>query len=121
MDTKTLDIEPALVNDEQLMNDLEILSKTFETKLVALKAAHELAQQKLLSEARLRHSIPLDVTALMFKAAEGSKKNELFQQAIKDASHLSVMKGISGKSKGNTHLRSHSDPPKSLSYCKEEE
>eukprot|EP00547_Thalassionema_nitzschioides_P010287 CAMPEP_0194229846 /NCGR_PEP_ID=MMETSP0156-20130528/44099_1 /TAXON_ID=33649 /ORGANISM="Thalassionema nitzschioides, Strain L26-B" /LENGTH=538 /DNA_ID=CAMNT_0038962409 /DNA_START=869 /DNA_END=2485 /DNA_ORIENTATION=- len=118
---KTLEIDPSLANDERLMNDLETLSKTFETKVAALKAAHELAQQKLLSEARLRHAIPLDVTALMLKAAEGSKKNELFQQAVKDASHLSVMKGIAGKPKENKHWRSHSDPPKSLLYQYKEE
>lgn len=119
-ETKQIDIDPALEGDEQLMNDLDALSKAFETKLAALKAAHELAQQKLLAEARLRHAVPLDVTALMLKAAEGSEKNELFKQAVKDASHLSVMKGIVAKPKESKHVRSQSEPPKS-SYLKEEE
>merc|ERR1712038_1897436 len=71
---KQIQLEPSIANDKRLRDELEKLSKTFEAKLTTLQAAHELAQQKLIAEAKLRNSVPLDVSFLMQKAAERSDK-----------------------------------------------
>ena len=86
-----IDIEPALVNDERFQADLTTLAKTFETKLAALRAAHELAQQKLIADARLRNHMPMDVRDLMDKAAERNQKDKASRNAMKDAAHLTVI------------------------------
>jgi hypothetical protein len=59
---------------------MEKLSRAFETKLAGLKAAHELAQQQLIAEADLRHSI--------------HTTDQASKRAMQDASQLSVMQGI---------------------------
>mmetsp|Transcript_18982 Transcript_18982/g.23351 ORF Transcript_18982/g.23351 Transcript_18982/m.23351 type:complete len:517 (-) Transcript_18982:312-1862(-) len=51
---KALDIDPSIANDKLLRDELEKLSKTFESKLSTLQSAHELAQQKLIAAAKLR-------------------------------------------------------------------
>lgn len=86
-----IDIEPALANDERFQTDLTTLAKTFETKLAALRAAHELAQQKLIADARLRNHMPMDVRDLMDKAAERNQKDKASRSAMKDAAHLTVI------------------------------
>jgi len=86
-----IDIEPALANDEHFLADLSTLAKTFETKLAALRAAHELAQQKLIADARLRNHMPMDVRDLMEKAADRNVKDKESQNAMKDAEHLTVI------------------------------
>lgn len=88
-----LDIEPQLAQDEQFQADLRILARTFQTKLGALRAAHELAQQKLIADARLRNQLPMDVRDLMEKAAERNEKDLASKQAMKEAAHLDVIKG----------------------------
>lgn len=86
-----IDIEPGLLNDERFRTDLSTLAKTFETKLAALRAAHELAQQKLIADARLRNHMPMDVRDLMDKAAERNQKDKASRSAMKDAAHLTVI------------------------------
>jgi len=115
--TKTLEIDPSLAGDEQLFSELEALNTTFETKLADLKAAHELAQQKLINEAKLRNSMPLDVSLLMEKAYERNKKYQISRRAMHDASHLSFMKGVQLPPTGvkGRHKRLSSSPPSSLS------
>lgn len=88
-----LDIEPALAQDERFQADLRALAKAFETKLAALRAAHELAQQKLIADARLRKHMPMDVRDLMDKAAERNQKEKASKQAMQESSHLTVIQG----------------------------
>lgn len=88
-----LDIEPELAEDERFQADLRVLAKAFETKLAALRAAHELAQQKLIADARLRKHMPMDVRDLMDKAAERNEKEKASKQAMQESSHLTVIQG----------------------------
>lgn len=88
-----IDVEPALGRDERFQADLRALAKTFETKLAALRAAHELAQQKLIADARLRNHMPMDVRDLMDKAAERNQKEQASRHAMKESSHLTVIQG----------------------------
>eukprot|EP00934_Nitzschia_sp_Nitz4_P005011 Nitzschia sp. Nitz4//scaffold1_size375055//320138//322530//NITZ4_000330-RA/size375055-snap-gene-0.272-mRNA-1//-1//CDS//3329541207//5001//frame0 len=89
-----IDIDPALSGDQAFLSDLEKLSRAFETKLGALRAAHEMAQQKLIAEARMRNSLPMDVRDLMDKAAERNAKEKENHQAMEDAKDVSVIQGI---------------------------
>jgi serine/threonine protein kinase len=91
---KSLEIDPALAKDQIFHQEMEKLSRAFETKLAALKSAHELAQQKLIAEAKLRNAVPFDVSSLMAKAAERNVKDLESRKAIQDAADLSVMKGV---------------------------
>jgi hypothetical protein len=90
----SIDVDPALANDEKFRMDLEKLSKAFETRLAALRSAHELAQQKLIAEARLRNNVPMDVRNLMQKAAERSEREKENRKALDEAADVSVMKGV---------------------------
>mmetsp|Transcript_39400 Transcript_39400/g.92009 ORF Transcript_39400/g.92009 Transcript_39400/m.92009 type:complete len:292 (-) Transcript_39400:245-1120(-) len=67
-----VDLDPELERDPLLKEELEKLAKTHDQKLSELRAAHDLAYEQLIAEAKLRNSRPIDVTALMFKAAERS-------------------------------------------------
>lgn len=89
-----VDVDPILSNDRQFHKDLERLSRAFETKLVALRAAHEMAQQKLIAEARMRNQLPLDVRDLMFKAAERGEKEKDNRKALDAASDLPMLQNI---------------------------
>eukprot|EP00980_Cylindrotheca_fusiformis_P018504 scaffold6124_cov122-Cylindrotheca_fusiformis.AAC.23 len=89
-----VDIDPGLVNDEKFRMDLEKLSRAFETRLAELRSAHELAQQKLIAEARLRNDVPMDVRDLMRKAAERNERERDNRRALADAADVSVMKGL---------------------------
>ncbi len=91
---KRLEIEPSLANDKVLRDELERLSKTFESKLSTLQAAHEVAQQKLIAEAKLRNSVPLDVSYLMKKAAERSDKERESRVVIQQSAHCSFMPDV---------------------------
>lgn len=91
---KRLEIEPVLANDKVLRDELEQLSKTFESKLSTLQAAHEVAQQKLIAGAKLRNSIPLDVSYLMKKAAERSDKERESREVIQQSAHCSFMPDV---------------------------
>lgn len=92
--SKQLEIEPSLLNDGLFMEELEKLSKTFESKLQTLQAAHELAQQQLIAEAKLRNQIPLDFTSLMYKAAERSHAERESRQVLEDAASCSFMEDV---------------------------
>uniref|UniRef100_A0A7S3LK98 non-specific serine/threonine protein kinase n=1 Tax=Amphora coffeiformis TaxID=265554 RepID=A0A7S3LK98_9STRA len=89
-----IDLEPDLANDKRLQEDLQKLSKTFETSLASLQAAHEVAQQKLIAEARLRNHTPLDVSALMEKAAFQCSSEESAHKAMKDAVSVPAIRSI---------------------------
>ena len=89
-----LEVVPAVANDKLFRVEMEKLSRAFETKLTGLKAAHELAQQQLIAEADLRHSIPLDISSLMAKAAARNTTGQASKKAMQDASQLSVMQGV---------------------------
>lgn len=91
---KQIEIEPSLAKDKTLRDELEKLSKTFESKLGTLQAAHELAQQKLIAAAKLRNSVPLDVSYLMKKAAERSDKERETREVIRNSAHCSFMPGV---------------------------
>jgi serine/threonine protein kinase len=88
------DVDPALAHDKKFLSDLEKLSRAFETKLVALRSAHELTQQKLIAEARIRNQLPMDVRDLMERAAERSVKEKDSRRAMEEAADVSVIKGV---------------------------
>ena len=90
-----IDIEPALANDKQFIRDLGRLSKAFETRLKALRTAHELCQQRLIAEARSRNELPMDVSNLMHKAAERHVREQENRKALDEASDLSVIQNVS--------------------------
>ncbi len=87
-------IDPALTHDKRFLGDLEKLSRAFETKLGALRSAHELAQQKLIAEARMRNALPMDVRDLMEKAAERNVKEHENRRAMEDAKDIGVLQGV---------------------------
>ncbi|GAH17373.1 unnamed protein product, partial [marine sediment metagenome] len=83
-----------LANDEVFMNELERMSKTFESKLATLRAAHELAQQQLIADAQIRNMVPLDFSNLMKKAAERSHSEIETRNVIKESAHCSFIPGV---------------------------
>jgi hypothetical protein len=87
-------LEPSLLNDMVFQEELKKLARTFETRLEALRVAHELAQEKLVTEARLRNSMPLDVNDLMEKAAERNVKEKESRKALQEAADTSVLQGF---------------------------
>ena len=91
---KRLQIEPSLAGDTILRDELDKLSRTFEAKLATLQAAHELAQQQLIADAKLRNSVPLDVSVLMRKAAERSDKERESREVFQSSMHCSFMPGV---------------------------
>ena len=91
---KPLEVEPALAKDPVFREELDKLSKTFESKLQTLRVAHELAQQQLIAEAKLRNRMPLDVSSLMAKAAERNVAETESRAIIRDAENCSFMPGI---------------------------
>lgn len=113
---KELEVDPALQQDEVFFRELQKLARTFETKLEALQAAHELAQQRLVAEAKLRNSMPLDVSSLMNKAAERNTKSKASKAALADAAGMCFMEGVvlSSSSKRGRHKRLSSSPPSAM-------
>lgn len=91
---KRFEVEPSLAGDVLLRDELDKLSKTFEAKLATLQAAHELAQQQLIADAKLRNSVPLDVSVLMRKAAERSDKERESREVYQSSRHCSFMPGV---------------------------
>jgi len=91
---KPIEVDATLASDKTFIDELEKLSKTFESKLVTLRAAHELAQQQLIAEAKIRNMIPIDVTYLMKKAAERSDKGKETRNVIRQSAHCSFMPGV---------------------------
>lgn len=86
-----LEMDPQLEDDSVLKDELEQLRLAFESKLNTLRVGYELAQQKLITEARLRNSMPMDVTALMEKAAEKSDVEKKSSDVIRMSNHYSFM------------------------------
>eukprot|EP00592_Proboscia_alata_P002283 CAMPEP_0194367384 /NCGR_PEP_ID=MMETSP0174-20130528/15448_1 /TAXON_ID=216777 /ORGANISM="Proboscia alata, Strain PI-D3" /LENGTH=773 /DNA_ID=CAMNT_0039143073 /DNA_START=196 /DNA_END=2517 /DNA_ORIENTATION=+ len=82
-----MEIDPLLQHDDNLRVELDQLSRILAYKLQTLRVTHELAQQKLIADARLRNALPIDVSQLMSKAAERSesakKTYEVFSQSEK--------------------------------------
>jgi len=91
-----VDYDPVLANDEQFKKDLEKLSRVFETKLAALRTAHELAQQKLIADARIRNQLPMDVSDLMQQAFKRNVKDEENRKAMEEAKDVPVIKDVIG-------------------------
>jgi serine/threonine protein kinase len=89
-----LEVDPSIASDKQFHSDIEKLSRAFETKLIALRTAHEFAQQKLIADATIRNSTPIDVASLMSKAAESASADVAARQALENASDVSVLEGI---------------------------
>ena len=85
-------LEPDLANDRRLQEDLQKLSRAFEASLASLQAAHEVAQQKLIAEARLRNKMPLDVNALMEKAAFHFTSEDSARKATKEAKSVPAIR-----------------------------
>jgi len=121
---KPLEIDPALAHDKLFQDELQKLSRTFETKLAALRAAHEMAQEKLIAEATLRNSMPLNVSSLMEKAAERNSAEKQSRDVIMQSAGCSFMPGVvesigkqpqTPKSAGiKGHKRLSSSPPSSV-------
>jgi len=91
---KPIEVDATLANDKTIIDELEKLSKTFESKLATLRAAHELAQQQLIAEAKIRNMVPIDVSYLMKKAAERSDKEKETRNVIRQSAHCSFMPGV---------------------------
>jgi serine/threonine protein kinase len=88
------DVDPELGDDEQFKDELQKLSRAFEAKFESLRSAHQLAQEKLIAEARIRNQIPLDVGDLMEKAAEHSLRDASARKAMQTAAEIPVIKSI---------------------------
>jgi len=87
-------IEPSLAHDKRFRDEVEKLSKTFESKLATLQAAHALALQQLIAESKLRNFAPLDVSSLMNKAAERCRAEKECKEIISSSVHCSFMEGV---------------------------
>lgn len=105
-----LDYDPALANDELFRQDMEKLTRVFETRLAALRTAHELAQQKLIAEARIRNELPMDVKDLMAQAFKRNIRDEENRKALDDAKNVTVIRDILGL---NRPLPANSGPQSS--------
>jgi serine/threonine protein kinase len=89
-----VDMDPALYNDPAFQQDLAKVSRAFETKLMAVRKAHELAQQKLIDLHKLRKGVPMDVCALMAKAAERNDVDKESRMVIRDAADDPFMREV---------------------------
>mmetsp|Transcript_57708 Transcript_57708/g.64463 ORF Transcript_57708/g.64463 Transcript_57708/m.64463 type:complete len:531 (-) Transcript_57708:66-1658(-) len=104
----SLDYEPMLANDDKFRIDLVKLSRVFETKLAALRTAHELAQQKLIAEAKIRNQMPMDVSDLMEQAYKRNATDQENRRALDDAKDVTIIKDIiEMKSRSKTSLSSN--------------
>jgi hypothetical protein len=57
----------------------------FETKLISVRKAYELAQQKLIDLYKIQKALPMDVTSLMVRTAECSNADKESRKVIRDA------------------------------------
>lgn len=89
-----IEIDPDLMNDERLREELAILSKAFEMRMDALRKAHLVAQKKVIAEARIRNEVPLDVHDLMDSAAEHHRLDEKARQAMGEAAQIQVVQDL---------------------------
>ena len=89
-----LDIDPALYHDPAFQVDLAKVTRAFETKLMAVRKAHELAQQKLIDLHKIRKALPMDVRSLMDRAAERSNADKESRKVIRDAADDPFMRDV---------------------------
>lgn len=89
-----VEYDPVLANDEKFRKDIEKLSRVFETKLAALRTAHELAQQRLIVDARIRNQLPIDVSELMEQAFQGNMKAQENRKALEEAKDVPIIKDV---------------------------
>jgi len=87
-----IDFDPGLLDDDQFKKDLEKLSRVFETKLAALRTAHEFAQHKLVTEAKIRNQMPLDVSDLMEQAFKRNARDDDNRRALDEAKDVQIIK-----------------------------
>lgn len=81
-----LDLDPELQQDKLFQKKLEQVNKTFQTRLRALRAAHELALEKLVASAKLSstNNLPMDVSSLMATAAQQNSADKESRQVIRE-------------------------------------
>ena len=89
-----LDIDQTLMHDKNFQEDLDKLTRAFETKLLAVRKAHELAQQKLIDIHKLRKGVPMDVSSLMARAAERSDADKETRKICRDAAGDPFMQDV---------------------------
>jgi serine/threonine protein kinase len=109
------DIDPELHNDKSFQEDLRKINRAFETKLLMVRKAHELAQQKLIDLHKLRKALPMDVTTLMVKAAERSEADKESQKIVRDAAGDPFMQNVVTSLGMQPTL-----PPRPRNYSKDE-
>mmetsp|Transcript_15134 Transcript_15134/g.38148 ORF Transcript_15134/g.38148 Transcript_15134/m.38148 type:complete len:531 (+) Transcript_15134:161-1753(+) len=107
----SIDYPAALDNDDQFQRDLIKLSRVFETKLGALRTAHELAQQKLIADAKIRNMMSIDVTSLMNQAYKRNEKEEENRRALEDAKDIPVIKDVLKMKNLSRPSTPNRDPP----------
>jgi len=90
----SVDYPAILAHDDQFQKDIVKISRVFETKLGALRTAHELAQQRLIADAKIRNEMPIDVSSLMNQAFKRNAKDEENRKALEDAKDVSVIKDV---------------------------
>lgn len=90
----TAEIDPELEADEQLQQELRTLSDAFEKKMADMKMAHQLAQQELISQARLRNRMPLEFNDLMATAAKQGRLEKTAKDAMGEAAQLPGVRGV---------------------------
>ncbi len=83
-----------LANDDKFQRDLVRLSRVFETKLGALRTAHQLAQEKLIADAKIRNQLPIDVRSLMEEAYNRNAREDENRRALEDAKDIGVIKDV---------------------------
>ena len=88
------DVEPELATDQRLQSDLETINRAFEARLESLRKAHHLAQQKVVTEARIRNQIPLDVNILMARAEEQHARDAGASDAMRAAAEIPEIRPI---------------------------
>ena len=99
----SIDYPAALDGDDQFQRDLVKLSRVFETKLGALRTAHELAQQKLIADAKIRNMMSIDVSSLMDQAYKRNEAEDENRRALEDAKDIPVIKDV-------LKMKNHSRP-----------
>ena len=89
-----INLDPVLSSDAKLIQELEKLSKAFDSKLNSLRVAYELAQQQLVVEAKLRNAMPIDVRQLMKKAKERGTVELDFKRKISDCASSQYLNNV---------------------------
>lgn len=90
----SVDYPAILANDDKFQRDLVRLSRVFETKLGALRTAHQLAQEKLIADAKIRNQLPIDVRSLMEEAYNRNAREDENRRALEDAKDIGVIKDV---------------------------